>query len=275
MSPRRWAVRLARAGLALGVCALPACSVSDEEEEAYGAEVAEEVESTMPLVPDTAAARFISALGRRLAEASGRPGLEWRFTVVNTAEVNAFALPGGYVYVDRGLIETADRLDELAGVMGHEIGHVALRHSVEQLKEARKRDAAVILICTLTRACRTAGGRIALGATADAMTARHSREDEAQADSFAVSLTSRVGVDPEGLPAFFEKLLAERTEHPTLLDAFFASHPTDESRIAALQREIAALGPRSGGALLRDTPEFHAIQARLRALPPPPAPTTQ
>ena len=264
-------VRCARACLALGaLAAMPACSISQNEERELGAEEAARVDSQLPLVGDTAIARFVTALGRSMASRTSRADLDWRFAVVNTGEVNAFALPGGFVYVNRGLIEQSDSLDELAGVMAHELGHVVRRHSVKQLQEAGKRDVAVVMLCTLTPACRTLGGRIAVQVGADARTARYSQRDESEADSEAVVITIRAGFAPEGLPAFLHKLMERRTDQPTPLDAFFSTHPTDQARIDALDRQIAARGAPPGRKLVRDTPEFHEIQARLRAMPPPP-----
>jgi predicted Zn-dependent protease len=180
------------------------------------------------------------------------------------------ALPGGFLYVTRSLIEQSDSLDEVAGVMAHEIGHVVRRHSVKQMHEKKKQDVALLMLCTLTRACSTVGGAIAVQVGADAATAQYSQQDESEADSMAVVITSQAGIDPDGLPVFLQKMLEQRSEQPTPLDAFFASHPTDERRISALRRQIAALGELAGQRLIRDAPEFHSVQERLRALPPPP-----
>jgi predicted Zn-dependent protease len=174
------------------------------------------------------------------------------------------------LYVTRSLIEQADSLDELAGVMAHEIGHVVRRHSVKQMQESKRQDVALVLLCTLTSVCRGIGGAIAVRVGADAATAQYSQHDESEADSAAVAITTGAGIDPEGLPAFLQRVLEQRTEQPTPLEAFFASHPTDERRISALRRQIDALGDLAGRRLIRDTPEFHSVQERVRALPPPP-----
>jgi predicted Zn-dependent protease len=260
-------------GLALGALALTAgCSVSENDERAIGAEEAASVDSQLPILRDSVVTAFVTKLGQSIASRTSRADLEWRFAVVNTADVNAFSLPGGYIYVNRGLIESSDSLDELAGVMGHEIGHVVRRHSVRQLQKAAKRDVGVVLLCTLTRACHTLGGAVAVQVGADAMTARYSQHDETEADSEAVVNSVRAGFDPEGLPAFLKWMLEHRTDQLTPIDAFFATHPTDEARIAVLERRIAGLG-RSQQALVRDTPEFQAVREHLRALPPPPVDT--
>lgn len=246
-----------------------ACSVSTSDERELGAQQAAQVDSELPLVHDTAVEGFIATLGKSIASHTDRADLDWRFAVVNTAEVNAFALPGGFIYVNRGLIEQTDRLDELAGVMGHEIGHVVRRHSAKQIEASERRDVGLVLLCTLTRVCRSLGGRIAVQVGADAMAAKYSQQDELEADAEAVPNTLHAGIDPEGMPAFLEKLMDQQKEQPTAVQAFFSTHPTNEARITALRKRIASFGPLPK-TLLRDTPDFHAMQARLRALPPPP-----
>ena len=273
MRPRLTIARFRRVCLASGTLAvLAACSVSERDELEIGSSEAASIDSQVPIVRDTAITQFVTRLGRSLTSQTDRADLDWRFTVVNVWPVNAFALPGGYVYVTRGLIEQSDRLDELAGVMGHELAHVVRRHTAKQIEAGREQEAGVALLCTLTGLCRTIGGAIAVQVGADAQTAQYSQRHEAEADSVGVIITRRAGIDPEGLPLFLETVLAQRSEQPTPLEAFFASHPTDESRIAALRRHIAVLGPSPGGALLRDTPEFQAFRDLVRRLPLPPPP---
>ncbi len=265
--------RFPRVRLALGLLTvLAACSVSEREELEIGSSEAASIDSQVPIVDDSSITQFVATLGRSLTANTDHAGLDWRFTVVNVWPVNAFALPGGYVYVTRGLIEQSDRLDELAGVMGHEIAHVERRHTARQIQAGHKQDVGMMVLCTLTGLCRTIGGAIAVQVGADAQTAQYSQRHETEADSVGVIITRRAGIDPEGLPVFLEKVLAQREAEPTPLEAFFASHPTDEARIAALRRHIAALGPPTGAALLRDTPAFQAFRARVRALPLPPPP---
>jgi predicted Zn-dependent protease len=252
--------------------AAAACSVSQGREVAIGRENAAEIESKVPLINDSAVDQFVARLGHSMASRTNRADLDWHFKVVNSPEVNAFALPGGFVYVNRGAIEQADRLDELAGIMGHEIGHVVRRHGVKQMQQAKRGEVGLLFLCTLTRACRTIGGRIAVGVGANAVSAHYSQLDEAQADSEGVLNTIRAGIDPEGLPSFFEALLEKQKVQPGAVEAFFSTHPTDQSRVSATRRQIARLNPPPSPDLVRDSPEFHAIQARVRALPAPPPP---
>jgi predicted Zn-dependent protease len=247
--------------------------VSESEERELGAYEAATIDTSVALVDDSLVTGYLTALGRSLTSRTSRANLDWRFTVVNSSAVNAMALPGGFVYVTRAMIEQAGQMDELAGVMSHEIGHVVHRHSVKQLEKAGKREIALLMLCTLTNACRTLGGAIAVQIGADAATAQYSQHDESEADSEAVLITLHAGIDPEGLPTFLKAVMAQRTDRPSPIDAFFASHPTDEARISALDRQIAQLTLKPGQ-LLRDTPDFHTIQVRLRAMPPPPRDTT-
>jgi predicted Zn-dependent protease len=262
---------LTGSGLLLAsIIATASCTVSQDQEVAMGAADAARVDSQMPIIRDTMVDRYINAIGNSMASRTSRSDLEWHFSVVNSPEVNAFALPGGYIYVDRGSIEQADRFDELAGIMGHEIGHVIRRHAVEQLQKREKGELDLVLICTLTRVCTTIGGRVLVGTSANALAAHYSQLDEAQADSEGVLNTTRAGIDPEGLPSFFQKLFDMQKEQPTAVEAFFSTHPTDQARIEATRQEIAALPPAPPGTLLRDTPEFHAVQAYVRTLPAAP-----
>jgi len=264
--------RLAVVGMAVGALAASGCSVSPDDEEALGAADAATVDSQVPLIHDTLITEYVAALGRSMAARTERGNLAWHFSVVNSSDVNAFALPGGYIYVNRGAIEQADRLDEIAGIMGHEIGHVVKRHSVQQIQGKERQAVELVLLCTLTRICHTIGGRLVVKAGADALSAKYSQHDEAEADSEGVVNTLRVGIDPEGLPAFFEKLFEEQKRQPSLVEAFFSTHPSDETRVAATRRQIAGLRIDPKKDLVRDTPEFHAIQALVRAWPAPPKP---
>jgi len=251
-----------------------ACSVSPGEERELGVEMAASADSQLPLVRDTVVLSFVRELGRSMAAQTSRADLDWQFAVVNTDEVNAFALPGGFVYVTRGVLERADRLDEVAGVMAHEIGHIVRRHSVKQIQQSERRDVGLVLLCTLTHVCGSVGGVIAVRAGADAMTAQYSQRDESEADAEAVMITRRANIDPEELGSFLQKILAARTAQPTPVDVFFATHPTDESRIDALGRELRRLPP-ADRALTKDTPEFHQMQDYLRTLPSPPRDTVK
>ena len=249
-----------------------ACSVSQDQEVAIGKQNAEQVNASLPIMQDSLVADYVQQLGESMARTTSRADLDWRFFVVDSREVNAFALPGGFVYVNRGLIDRAEMLDELAGAIGHEIGHVVRRHSVQQMQQGAKANVAVSLTCTLTRLCNSNVARTAIQVGGAALFARYSRRDEAEADSEAVIITMRAGIDPSGIPVLFDRLLEERKSSPLRIEAFFASHPMEEDRIRATAAEIKALDPSQLAGLRKDDASFHALKERLRQLPQPPEP---
>ncbi|HEY3257951.1 MAG TPA: M48 family metallopeptidase [Gemmatimonadaceae bacterium] len=251
---------------------LAACDVSPDQESAMGEENAREINSQVPIVTDPEINDYVTTLGDSIARHTSRSDLDWHFYVVNSHQVNAFSLPGGFVYVSRGLIESTDRLDELAGVLGHEIGHVIQRHSVKQMQSSQKLGVVATLACTLTNVCNSGLGQAAINIGGSAVIARHSRHDELQADSEAVENVLRVGIDPEGIPALFAVLVNERKYRPTIVDGWFASHPLEESRIQHAKGLIETLGADQQGGLLQDTPSYHSFRERIARLPEPPQP---
>ena len=249
------------------VLLLAACAVSEDQEVALGRQSADEINSQLPIVTEPAVAGYIQELGQSIARTTSRADLDWHFYVVNTRQVNAFALPGGYIYVNRGLIESTDRLDQLTGTLGHEIGHVIQRHSIKQMESAQKTNLGVAALCTLTNICQSGLGQAAVQVGGSALFARHSRLDELQADSEAVVNVSRAGYDPQGIPDLFRVLLKERQYQPTVVEGWFASHPMEEARIERARTLIAELGLEPGRRLLKDTPNYHEFKNRIGALP--------
>jgi predicted Zn-dependent protease len=247
-----------------------ACSVSQDEEVQIGRQNSAQINAQLPLVRDPATTGYVQQLGLSLARTTARADLDWRFFVVDSRQVNAFALPGGFIYVNRGLIEHAEQLDELAGALAHEIGHVVRRHSVDQMNKATGANAAVSLACTLTSICESGVARAAIQVGGAALFARYSRQDEVEADSEAVVILPAAGIDPAGIPVLFERLLEERRRHPATIESFFASHPLEEDRIQATRDLIGRLDPSALRGLERDQPSYQEFRARLRALPPAP-----
>lgn len=246
---------------------LASCSMSEDQEVAIGRENAQQINARLPIIRDPAIADYVQLLGMSMARTTSRADLDWRFFVVDNKDVNAFALPGGFVYVNRGLIERAEQLDELAGALGHEIGHVVRRHSVQQMEKGKKANVAVTLACTLTNICANEAASAAIQIGGAALFARYSRLDEVEADSEAVANVMRAGIDPDGIPMLFERLLEERRTSPLRIEAFFASHPMEEDRIRETRRAIASMDPVVLRGLLTDDPGYAAFRARLRALP--------
>jgi beta-barrel assembly-enhancing protease len=243
------------------------CSVSEDQEVELGRRNAEQVDAQLPILRDAIASNYVQALGASIAGTTPRADLQWQFRIIDSREINAFALPGGFIYVNRGLIERAERLDELAGALAHEVGHVVLRHSVHQIEKQTKTGVAVELGCRLTNICNSDVARAAIQVGGAALFARYSRHDEAEADSEAVQLVVDAGIDPTGIPALFRRLLEERRTSPARFEVFFASHPLEEDRIVATEREIAAIAPSALQGLRQDDPSYQAFKAHLARLP--------
>jgi len=257
----------ALATMLLAPLCVGACAISQQQEVALGASSAAQVSRELPLVHDALVTQYITTLGRQLAAATDTRGLTWTFTVVDTKEVNAFALPGGWIYVNRGLIERAGTMTELAGVLAHEIGHVTRRHSVRQLQQLQGANLGVGLLCTLTRSCQTSVGTEAINIGGSALFAKFSREDELEADSEAVTTTVNAGISPRGIPGMFRVLLSERQRTPDAVAAFFSTHPLEERRIREAEARITTYPAARLNQLTMDTPAFRAFRARLHAMP--------
>ncbi|MFN0180028.1 MAG: M48 family metallopeptidase [Gemmatimonadales bacterium] len=256
----------------LAATLLAGCAVSQQQEVELGAATANQVAAQLPLIRDATVVNYVTQLGNRLAKTVDTRNLAWHFTVVDSREVNAFALPGGWVYINRGLIERAANMSELAGVLGHEIAHITRRHSVQQMQQAQGANVGVSLLCTLTKVCEGGAGQAAVGIGGSALFAKFSRSDEAEADEEAVTTTIKAGISPRGIPGVFRTLLSERKSNPGAVDAFFASHPLEESRITATEAQIAAIPAAQLKGLATDATAFHTVRRRLLAMPAPPKP---
>ena len=261
--------RVARTAVPCLIACTSACAVSTQQEVEIGTNYAAQISKQLPLIQDPEVVRYIKFLGDSLARVADQRNLDWHFAVVDSREVNAFAVPGGYVYVNRGLIERATSMAQVAGVIGHEIGHVTRRHSIKQMQKAQGANIGATLLCTLTSACASDLTQAALSVGANAAFAKFSRSDETEADEEGVRYVIKAGFDPNGIPEMFRILLDERKTTPTDVDRFFASHPMEESRITDTKRVIATYPAAQVTGLTRDTPAFQAFKKRLLALPAP------
>ncbi len=274
LSRRAARATIVTATLVTATLVATACTVSRDEEVALGADEAKQVEAQLPLLGDPDVERYVSSLGRAIAERTSRADLDWHFRVVNTDVVNAFALPGGYIFVNRGVLERADRMDELAGVLGHEIAHVVLRHSVQQMQKAQKTNVGITLVCTLTHICNNAAAQVAINVGGSLAFAKFGRRAEAQADSAGFANVVRAGIDPSGMQSFFEKLLDEEAKHgpQSRVGAWFQDHPGTRDRVDAIGAMLAAQGAQGRQGLVADDEGFRVMKRRLQELPPPPSP---
>ncbi len=257
------------------VFSLGACSISQQQEVQMGQEYAAQINAQLPIVSDPEINRYLNLLGDEIARLTPRADLDWRFYMVDAAEVNAFAVPGGYVYVNRGLVERTDEMSELAGVLGHEIGHVVMRHTVKQMEKAQGANVGVTLACVLTNVCNSQVAQAGINIAGSAVFARFSRQDEAEADQVGFDNVVRAGISPVGMATMFQKLIEERKTHPSAVEGWFATHPLEEDRLAAVQARINQLGSSRLASLRRNSSNYNTFRARVRSLPPSPRPRTQ
>jgi predicted Zn-dependent protease len=255
---------------ALLAVTMTGCAVSTQQEVEMGTQYAQQINAQLPIVQDPEINRYINVLGNSIAQRADQRGIQYRFYVVNAAEINAFALPGGYVYVNRGLIERTNTLSQVAGVLGHEIGHVVRRHSVQQMQKAQGANLGVVLACVLTSVCNSGVGQTAINVGGSAIFAKFSRDAEFEADHEAVKNVVRAGIHPRGIPEMFQILINERKRGNSAVEAWFATHPTEEDRIARAQQEIAQIDPAILRNLTVDSQNFHSFRNRVASLPAPP-----
>jgi predicted Zn-dependent protease len=234
---------------------------SKNEEIELGRRFSEEIAQKYPLLEDREITDYFAQIGRRIAANSDWPDLEFHFYVVDSKEINAFAIPGGHVYLNRGLILRADNLSEVTGVLGHEISHVVARHGTEQLS---KQYGFAIVAQLVLGENPAMWQKITAELFGTLGLLHYGRAAESEADRLGVRYVYKTGYDPQGMISFFEKLLALQKKQPGLLDKLFSTHPPTKERIEGVKAEIAKLPPRKD--LVRDQPRFHQIQERLRSL---------
>ena len=242
--------------------ALNLISVNDEV--AIGRRAQQQVRQQVPELRDTTVNRYIDNLGRRIAATADGPRYPYSFDVANYRDANAFALPGGPVWVHRGLIDTAGSESQLAGVLAHEVAHIANRHAAEQISKGTVANVGLGLLAALLGD--GTGAQIAqLGAgfAAQATMMKFSRDDEREADVKALQYMKRAGYDPRGMVEFLQILRAQQGRDPGSVQTFFSSHPAPADRVRRLQQDANRL---AGGR--RDSQEFQTIQRRLDRLPP-------
>ncbi|WP_038055895.1 M48 family metallopeptidase [Thioalkalivibrio sp. ALJ9] len=245
--------------------------VSVQEERQLGEELAEEMNAELPIVEEPAINDYINSLGRSIAAvADDREEIDYTFYVVNGPDVNAFAVPGGHIYVYRGLIERADDMSELAGVLAHEVGHVVKRHGIDQWRRAQQAEMGLAVVYgVILGRDPGAAEQVAVQVGAAGVFAGYSREAEREADDVAIGYLVDAGIHPIGLVSFFETLLDERDRDPGRVEQFFATHPTTRERVENTQARIDALPQETLDGLARDSDDFQRFRRQVEALPEP------
>ena len=247
---------LAMLGLSASVATITLVSV--EQEIAIGKETNAQVRAQTPVVSDAALVRYVRDVTGRLARAATGPKYPYSVTVADTREINAFALPGGPVWIHRGVIEKATNESQVASVLAHEIAHIARGHAARQLTTAAMTRWGLNLLGSMLGNVGGAGGaQIAAGFLASGAFLKFNRDEEREADRVGLALMSRAGWDGRGMVEMFEILKKEAGRNPTSVEAFFSSHPTPQDRIKDATAAVAA--HRKGR---RDSREFQVIKVQ-------------
>ena len=238
---------------------------SIEREIALGKQLAQEVEKSAKFINDPVVTEYVNRIGQNLVRNSDAQ-VPFTIKVIDSDVVNAFALPGGFFYVNSGIILRADEEAEMAGVMAHEIAHVAARHGT---KQATKGDiiqiasipAMIFIPYSLAGYALYQGMNFAIPVTF----LKFSRDAEREADYLGLQYMYKAGYDPNAFVAFFEKVSADEKKQPGTIPKVFATHPPTPDRIEATQKEIATILPAREEYIVT-TSEFDNVKRRLQAI---------
>jgi predicted Zn-dependent protease len=236
-----------------------------EREIALGKQAAMEVEKTAKMINDPVVTEYVNRVGQNLVRNSDAK-VPFTIKVIDSDEINAFALPGGFFYVNSGLILRADEEAELAGVMGHEIAHVAARHGT---KTATKGE--IMQLATIPLILLGPGGWAGYGLYEGLNLAipmsylKFTRDAEREADFLGLQYMYKSGYDPNAFVSFFEKIEAEERRHPGSIPKVFSTHPPTPDRVQKAQEEIATILPARDEYIVT-TSEFDLVKSRLRRI---------
>jgi len=241
---------------------------SVQQDVEIGKQSAVQAERQLPILDDRSVEDYVDDLVERLGGAAPGHKFPYQGKVLNATDINAFALPGGYLYLNRGLIETARTERELAGVVAHELAHIALRHGTHNASKAYAAKAGIgVLGGILGRGQTRSTGQIINvvgGLGLNAVFLKYSRDAETQADIVGTQILSRAGYDPMDMANFFEVLRRQHDKDPGRLAQFISSHPSPANRSARVQQEARLLGAPGAS---RSTGRFASVQGELRRMP--------
>ncbi|HVT45161.1 MAG TPA: M48 family metallopeptidase [Thermoanaerobaculia bacterium] len=238
---------------------------SAEQDVEIGRQSAAEAERQLPILTDREVEAYVNGIGQRLAAQAGGPRFNYQFRVVNASDINAFALPGGYIYLNRGILDSARNEGEVAGVLAHEIAHVALRHGTHQASKAYGAQAGLSILGGLLGGRmgeNTAGIVNAIGGFGlNALFLKFSREFETQADVRGSQILAASGYAPADMVGFFQTLARVDTSRKT---TWLSHHPAPPDRIARIQSEAKLLAVADRPT--QNVAELNRVQARMRSL---------
>jgi predicted Zn-dependent protease len=238
--------------------------VSVNQEIEIGKQANAQVRQQVPEFRDPGIVAYVREVGAQLIRQATGPKYPYSFQVADYQEINAFALPGGPIWVHRGILHAARNESQLAGVMAHEIAHISQRHAADQLTKATVANWGLSLLgAVLGNDGGATAARIAAGFLANGIFLKFGRDDEREADRVGLQMLTRAGWDARGMVELFEILRQEQKRDPNRVETFFSTHPSPQDRITRLHQDVAK---RRGGR--RDHPQFQSVKARLQRMPP-------
>ncbi len=223
-----------------------------------GKQVATDVESTEKLLNNAEVQNYVNKIGQKIAKVCDRKDVKYKFKVLDSDEINAFACPGGYIYIYSGLLKIMDNEAQLAAVLGHEIGHVVARHSIQRLQIIYGYNI-LMEFALADKMSNTA--RQMVDAATGLILQGYGRENEYDADEYGILYEKKAGYNPEGMIQLFEKFKTLEGKPPTYFDKLLASHPPAKDRINNGNQQIKKIG---GANLPFYTEEFVAIKDQLK-----------
>jgi predicted Zn-dependent protease len=238
---------------------------SKQQDIELGREAASEVRKQIDVVDNNALQNYVTVLGQRIARLPEANNFPYSFTLVNDKSINAFALPGGSVFLNTGVILAAEDEAQVTGVLAHEVAHVALRHGTNQVSKANIAQLPAVLASTaIGEGSLTAQlAQLGIGLGLNSLLLKYSRDAESQADALGARMMAKLGYNPIEMARFFENLQAEGGSRAP---QFLSSHPNPGNRVKAVEAEIQYLPQRQYNAR---TGEFSEMKALTAGLPPP------
>ena len=244
---------------------------SPKQDVELGRQNAAQADKELHLVTDPQVVNYVNNLGKTLVKYEPLPAdYPWTFKVVDDRDINAFAFPGGFIYVNRGAIEAAEDEAQLAGVMAHESGHVVMRHGTHMATQIAFAKGGLALLGGFfgqSSGVLTDFAQLGINFGVTSMLLHNSRSAESQADEVGTYVLYHAGYDPRAMAQFFQII---EKKYPQRTVQFFSDHPVPENRIKDVDAEIPELGPPLAGGGKTDSPEFQSVKKRLLGMPPPP-----
>lgn len=239
-----------------------AIPIDTPQEIELGKQFSQAIEKEYNILQDQEITEYVNKVGQRVVRASARQDLPYHFKVVNSKEINAFALPGGFVYINAGALKAMDNESQLAGVLAHEVGHIVARHGVKRIQASIGTSRLFeIIFQGKTGNKRDVIAKQAVSLAMNLVMLGHGRQAEFEADELSVNFTYQSGYNPGGMIEFFEKLKATEKREPSKLKHLLASHPPTSERIERVKAKIEGLAQKTD--IKQGVEELNRIKERI------------